>query len=279
VSGLVWLASYPKSGNTWLRILLESLARGGAPVDINWEQEGRPGSVAPRAEFDNRLGVDSSDLLADEIEAARPRLYEAMAADAHAPVPLKVHDAWTHTTAGEPLFPPRVTAGAVYIVRDPRDVAVSLAHHIGRDVDHAIAMMADPGARFGQAGDHRYNLQLRQRLRSWSGHVTSWLDAPIRLHLLRYEDMIAAPAAAFGDVARFLGHAVDADSLARAIAATRFDALRAQEERDGFIERGPRAHRFFRRGTAGGWHDTLTPAQAHRIAQDHGAAMARLGYR
>jgi hypothetical protein len=277
VSGLTWLASYPKSGNTWVRLLLQSLVQGGAPIDINFEDE-RPSGIAPRTEFDNRLGVDSSDLLCDEIDCARPRLYEMMAADEADSLPLKVHDAWTLTPLGEPLFPPGATAGAIYVVRDPRDVAISLAHHLGSGIDRAIDLMADSDARFGQALDQRYNFQVRQRLLSWSGHVRSWLDAPVRLHRIRYEDMVQHPVSSFGALARFLGQEASPEALNRAIAATRFEELRRQEDAAGFIERGRSGLSFFRRGEAGGWRDTLRVDQAARIEKDHGAVMAMLGY-
>ncbi|MFX4369970.1 hypothetical protein ABTA37_19770, partial [Acinetobacter baumannii] len=88
---------------------------------------------------------------------------------------LKVHDAWLPTAAGEPLFPPEATAGVVCIVRDPRDVAVSLAHHLAVPIDAAIAMMADPDAQLARV-ERGLPLQLRQRLSTWSGHVEGWLD-------------------------------------------------------------------------------------------------------
>lgn len=277
MTGLTWLASYPKSGNTWARLFLQSLAKGGAAIDINFEDD-RPSGVAPRAEFDRFLGVDSSDLSCDEVESARPRLFEMMAADDPDLLPLKVHDAWFRTSLGEPLFPPATTAGAIYIVRDPRDVAVSLAHHLGIEIDAAIDMMANSDTRFGQTGDTHFGLQVRQRLGSWSEHVTSWLDAPIRRFAMRYEDMVGDPAAVFGALAEFLGWPASPDAIARAIASTHFGELRRQEDTAGFIERSPRAANFFRRGETGAWKDSLNGEQVARIERDHGAVMARLGY-
>lgn len=277
MTGLTWLASYPKSGNTWVRLLLQSLAQGGVAIDINLEDE-RPSGVAPREEFDKRLGVSSSDLLCDEVEIVRPRLYEMMAADRPDPLPLKVHDAWTITRLGEPLFPLGATAGAIYVVRDPRDVAVSLAHHLGVEIDAAIDMMADPATCFGQRGDERYGLQVRQRLLSWSQHVQSWLGAPVPLHRMHYEDMVRDPVASFAALATFLRMPASSDALTRAIAATGFDELRRQEDAGGFIERGRGGLHFFRRGEAGGWRDTLRPDQVARIERDHAATMKLLGY-
>ncbi len=74
---IVWLASYPKSGNTWMRAFLSNyLADGDKPVDINSLDTGGPIASA-RTIFDEAVGVEASDLTQDEIERYRPRVYRA----------------------------------------------------------------------------------------------------------------------------------------------------------------------------------------------------------
>jgi hypothetical protein len=197
MNGFYWLASYPKSGNTWLRLFLESLAVGGNTVNIN-ALSASGGHAASRSEFDRILDIESADLTDDEITLARPRQYEIEAGTAKSPMLRKAHDAWGRTPAGEPLFPPRLTLGAVYLVRDPRDVAVSLSYHLNQTVDQAIARMGNAKAEMEKART-RIPQQLPQRLLSWSGHVESWLAAPISLLALKYEDMQADPVARLGD--------------------------------------------------------------------------------
>lgn len=279
MNGYQWLASYPKSGNTWLRLALDSLLHDGAPPDFSRGIAFAP-LAAARAPFDHLLDVDSSDLTADEIGALRPRFHDIEIRDATAPLPRKVHDAWTLTADGEPLFSPAVTLATICVVRDPRDIAPSLAAHLGIPIDAAIAFMARPAATLA-SGRRRDTSQLPQRLLTWSAHVESWLDAPGMPPplLLRYEDMSDDAAAALLRAARHLGCPTDDRAAGRAVAATRFDALRTAEERHGFGERSGKAERFFRRGVAGGWRDTLSPAQAARIEDDHAGVMARLGYR
>ncbi len=276
MNGFFWIASYPKSGNTWLRLFLESLAAGGNTVNINALNVCAE-HAASRSSFDRVLDIASSDLTNDEIACARPRLYEIEARQAKAPLLCKVHDAWVATPAGEALFPPEVTLGAIYIVRDPRDVAVSMAHHVNYPVDQIIDRMADPAA-LTEANRQRMPDKLPQRLLSWSLHVESWLNAPVNLRLLRYEDMLKDPAVSFGAVARFLGFDASPEEVQAAVDAVRFDRLRAAEDANGFIEKPPKSERFFRRGIAGGWRDSLTPEQIARIESDHGAVMSKLGY-
>lgn len=272
MSGFYWLASYPKSGNTWMRSALWVL-RHRRPVDLTELVRWAPVSGA-RAVFDAVLGVESSDLTTNEVEALRPRVFEALARESAEPLLRKVHEPWIRTSNGEPLFPFDVTLGAVYIVRDPRDVAVALAHHEGVSIDEAIAIMDAPPPR-----THSAHRQLDFRWVGWRWHVESWLGAPgIRVLSVRYEDMVADLSAVLAQVVPFLGWNATPQAIAEAVEATSFERLRAAEERQGFAEKPSRMARFFRRGEAGGWRSVLSPDQAARIEHSHGPIMSRLGY-
>jgi aryl sulfotransferase len=275
MAGIWWLASYPKSGNTWLRAFIVSLI-SGEPVDIN--KLAFPGGLASqRSAFDEALGLAAADLTLEQQTNLRPRAYEIWAAEAERPLYCKAHDCYHATPSGEPLFPTKLTRGAVYVVRDPRAVAVSLAHHTGQTIDAAIARMADENATFSNSSN-RLAEQLQQRLQSWSNHVKSWLKAPFPLHVVRYEDVHVDPTASFGAVARFLGLPHDPERIAAAVAATDFSRLQAQERAFGFVERPPKAAAFFREGRVNGWQQTLTTEQAAHIEHAHGPMMLRLGY-
>jgi aryl sulfotransferase len=90
--------------------------------------------------------------------------------------------------------------------------------------------------------------------------------------------MLADPALALIAVARHCGLDHEPAAIAAAVAATRFDRLRAREAQTGFRGGQADGRSFFRRGVAGGWRDSLTPAQAARITATHGDMMAHLGY-
>lgn len=274
---IVWLASYPKSGNTWFRVFLTNYLRNAAePARIN-ELEATP-IASGRHAMDEALGYDSGELTFDEVDALRPDVYRHEAGRAAGRIYRKVHDAWTRLPDGRPLFPPEATVGALYFVRDPRDVCVSFAHHSGHgDFDRLISRMADADFCFCETPLQEAH-QLRQRLLTWSGHVRSWVDNgefPVRV--VRYEDMLREPEAAFGAAVEFLGLPRDRERLRRAISFSRFEELRTQEEREGFHER-QRGERFFRRGEAGSWRDELTADQAERIIAGHAEVMSAFGY-
>ncbi len=274
-----WLVSYPKSGNTWLRMMLRSLRQGGEPIDIN---EAGDAHILSRAEFEEHFGVESSDLTQAEIDAVRPELHRAIArASKESLILRKVHDRCWLTASGDPVFAPEISRGAVYIVRDPRDVAVSFAHHCHLDFEKSVQCIGDSTETF--AGSvKRMNSQLVQPLGSWSEHVTSWLDrARMPVLLLRYEDMLKDPAHELARVAGFLGlpEADDVEACAKAAAAADFSRLRQQEDEMGFREKPAKAIRFFRQGRAGEGKEVLPPHLLQTIEADHGAVMERLGYR
>ena len=274
MAGIWLLASYHKSGNTWLRAFLASLL-SGRPVDINAMPAVNFGA-SDRALFDKALGVASADLTIEQETNLLPRAYEIWAVEARRPLYSKTHDAYRMTPAGEPVFPTNATRGSVYLVRDPRAVAVSFANHRGRDIDDTIDRMENPGG--WSTAIPRLSQQLSQRPGHWSDHVESWLSAPFPVHLVRYEDMHTDPHAAFAAVARFLGLPCDSKRIAAAVEAAAFPRLQAQERAAGFIEKPSRSPVFFREGRVDGWRQVLTAAQAKRIVTAHGAVMRRCNY-
>lgn len=276
MKGIVWLASYPKSGNTWVRILLSNLIRGSdAPVSINALD---PTPIASaRHMFDDRLGIAASDLTPREIARLRPRLYEDLARGATGPLFLKVHDARL-AEDGVALFPTTATAGVVYIIRDPRDVAISFAHHMGVTIDKAIERMSQDSFSLAATGA-RLAAQLEQRLSTWSGHASSWLDHDdFPKHVVRYEDLQTDPSTTLSKLALFAGLTAEPGAIDRAVSHSAFEELRRQEDLVGFRERPPAAERFFREGKAGQWRTGLTPAQVEAISRDHAVMMRRFGY-
>ncbi|WP_298283817.1 sulfotransferase domain-containing protein [Acidocella sp.] len=264
---IVWLASYPKSGNTWLRVFLHNyITQAATPHSINRLTD------FSLAECAAALFHAPGETLSDEaVQKNRPRVHAELAGLGPELVFVKTHNA-NLAVHGVALVTPEVTAGAVYVVRDPRDVAVSYAAYLGRDVDETIRFMAAPGAVNGTD-----EAQVFELLSSWSGHVRSWVGGRQRL-LVRYEDLVAEPERYFARIIRYLGTGeVDQARLTRAIGFSSFAELAGQEARDGYEASGGQG-RFFRAGRVGVWREALSPAQAARIERDHGEVMGRLGY-
>ncbi|MGZ8915410.1 MAG: sulfotransferase domain-containing protein [Methylobacter sp.] len=276
MGGIYWLSSYPKSGNTWFRTFLQNLLEDGKqPVDIN---DLATGNIASgRGWLDEVLGFDTAELDPDEVERLRPEVYRWSLRDEKIGYH-KIHDAYTYTTSGEPLVSREATLGALYILRNPLDVAPSFANHNHCSIDDAIARMGEDEHTLCRSRKGLPN-QVRQKLLTWSEHVLSWADAPgLNRRVIRYEDMLNDPVTTFTEAARFLHLPDDSARVEKAIRFSEFKELAQQEEEKGFKECPLKTARFFRQGKSGGWRDKLTPAQVERIVADHGEVMRRFGY-
>lgn len=274
---IIWLASYPKSGNTWMRTFLTNYWRDAdEPVDINSLQGGPIASA--RRVFDDAVGVEASDLTPEEIERLRPYVYEQIAENSEETLFLKVHDAYIYTVEGIPMLSKKATKGVLYLIRNPLDVVVSFAHHSARPVEKMIPKMADEDFAFVNNPNRLHN-QLVQKLLTWGGHALSWVDEPdLDVQVVRYEDMQANPEDTFNRVVKFCGLDFDLERLRKAIRFSSFDTLRAQEQEHGFGEKMPKSESFFRKGKTGSWREKLTDEQAAQIVSDHADVMKRFGY-
>lgn len=277
--GIVWLASFPKSGNTWLRLLLANLlSSDDDPVNINRIPLNNPASV-DQGPIEDMTLVDASLLTREEADLLRTRVIESHAAGATERLYLKVHDAYRMNGAGEPVLGRGAGRVVLYVIRDPRDVAVSFSHHSNVAIDKAISWLNLPDLTLSGACD-RWMRQLPQLTLDWSGHVDSWTgqrDLPV--HVLRYEDLQADPVGTFGAAAAFLGLDASPSAVERAVRRSDFAELQRQERQAGFVERSPKSIApFFRAGRAGAWKEVLTPAQQQAIVAAHQPVMARFGY-
>lgn len=275
---MIWLASFPKSGNTWMRALLSNLlASGNEPQNIN-ELLLRGPIASARDELDERAMVDSSLLRADEIRRLRPAVHDRMAAEtqqsSRGELFLKTHDAFTLLEDGIPLLG-RSARAALYLIRDPRDIAVSFAEFIGGDINEALALINDPKSCLST--NHVFHLE--QELNGWSGHVRSWTtQTVIPVHVVRYEDLLSDTAGVFARALAFLDMAVDDARVAKAVQHAAFTALQQQERAHGFREKPAMAAAFFREGRAGVWRERLDPAHVTAIEAAHSGAMTQFGY-
>lgn len=281
MSRIFWLASYPKSGNTWFRVFLQNVrSEADQPVNIN---ELNTGLIASsRYWLDDVLGFDTADLTCSEIEQVRPFVYDWDDPESEpdeAPFSYhKTHDAYTYSAGGEPLHGRRNIAGALYILRNPLDIVPSLANHYQCSLDHAINLLGKSSHHMVSSED-KLNFQVRQRLLSWSEHIVSWVDAPqLNRLVIRYEDMLYRPLATFTRSCRFLAIAAERDRIEQAIHFSDFKELKRQEAQSGFNERPEQTESFFRKGGSGNWQQTLSEVQIQKIIEDHEVIMRRFGY-
>ena len=270
---ILWLASFPKSGNTWLRAFLANyLANQSEPIPL--ETLRRFGySDAHVWPYESIAGKLKADLNEAEVLRLRPQVHQYFANSRPEHVLVKTHFAMANA-GGVDTITRKVTHGAICVVRNPWDVAMSYADHYGTSIADAVTALAQPSLTV-RAND----TNIRQYLGSWSDHVSSWHSvAWLKRLTIRYEDMTSKPTEAFAQVVRFMGLPLDRERLGRAITFSSFRMLQEQEVRDGFAEKSQHAERFFRSGQAGGWRREMPPDLAHKIARDHAQVLRALEY-
>ncbi len=244
----VFIVSYPRSGNTWTRFLIGNLIHQNEPVTFS-NIEAR----IPEIYFnpDHRMR-----------RLPRPRV-------------LKSHE----------CFQPHYRR-IIYIVRDPRDVAVSFYHHnvkAGNIPDNYP--MEDYIPRF-------INAEFDTRWGSWADHVLSWVllrQSRPEFLLLRYEDMRTDSIRELERIAGFLRgcsfRSIDTapEKLQRAIdlsSPERMRALERDQSADWILTRKTRLDKpFVRTAKAGGWKSGLLPASVASIEAAWGKVMTSLGYK
>lgn len=276
-----WLASYPKSGNTWFRIFLANLLQPDrGPARLNRLGVSTP-IASSRLHFDELLGLPSALLKAGEIESLRPVADQSLRQTWEDPLLLrKVHDAYTWLPDGQPMLGKTPEVAALYILRDPWDVAVSMTNHFSCSLEQAVDHLCNPAFAVAN-GDKGLSNQLIQRLLAWDAHALSWLEAPLDLHLLHYEGMRQDPLATFRGAVQFLGLNHDDASIQAALDACRFDRLQAQEQESRFAETPRKTPRFFRKGQVGEGLSLLSREAMDRLQtmkQRVDAAIAERGF-
>jgi hypothetical protein len=273
MSKIIWLASYPKSGNTWMRAFLHNLLRDPSEsYDINKITDFSTSDSSINW-YEAQTRRPWSEWKAVDVARMRRGAQLAICAWRKDDTFVKTHNA-SVKFLGYPMIHQDLTAGAIYIVRNPLDICVSLSHHYGTDIDTTVNILADPSI-----GSKTNDKVVYEVHKSWSIHVDSWTSQQRPgLAVLRYEDMLKNPVKAFGGLTQFLGLNPPRARLERAIERSSFKALREQEDQKGFKEKSPFAQKFFRAGRAGQWRDLLTQSQIDKVIAQNKEQMQRFGY-
>ena len=274
MGNILWIASYPKSGNTWVRAFLHNyLEDAKTPQNINQLHEQFVDEVKSHR-YQGFLPDDkvTTDLSLEEICAIRPMVQAQMAAEAPATLFVKTHN-YQGEYKGYPLHNWQVSSGAIYIVRNPLDVAVSLKHYFDYSYDEAIAYMAEE-----MAGTPNEPENVPQVISSWRQHVASWTRGGRNMLVLRYEDMLAHPQRSFRKIESLLGVKKDVKRLNKAIRFSSFNQLKKQEQAKGFSEKHENAGQFFRQGKTNAWQDELSEKQIQQVIDDHREQMEQFKY-
>lgn len=272
---VIWLASYPKSGNTWFRSFLTAMMKG--EVDIN--DMATDGIYSAKGYIEDALDMEVDDLSEEELQRFRKLAFRHLHANEDKTSFVKIHDAFTYLPwGGETLIPLEVSRVAIYLIRNPLDVALSFANHNGQGVKDTIdKYICNPQG--AMVKRYKAGNQCRQLMGTWGMHVESWISqSKLPVRVLRYEDLKAKPFETFCQAVEAMGLPYTKEQIQKAIELSQFERLQAQEQEKGFKERAIKSTSFFNRGKTGRWKTELSLPQIHKIMRFNEKMMRKFGY-
>ena len=239
----IYLVSYPKSGNTWMRYLL-AYSIWPELTDLD---------LVEMASYIPSFGLElDKEVMKDPASPCNQLRHRI----------IKEHARYNALSK-------KYVKRAIYIVRDGRDALVSYWHFCNqRDgtsvpLGEFIEQSAQPAHSFGP----------------WGEHVRGWLDAPLKAKLvLRYEDMLADTHSCLRRALEFAEIERSDLVIENAVSRASFESMRKLEETRGFNLEQLANVKFVRQGKSGKWIDTFSPTDLEQFERYHRGSLEELGY-
>lgn len=277
---IVWLASYPKSGNTWIRIFLSTLlySNNKTKVDINKEHLKQfPLKKHFKGLVNNFLELDEVakySIAAQEIINLKDgiKFYKTHSAN------------WKNFEKNYYFTNSINSLGAIHIVRDPRNIISSILDYYNKkNYDDAFNFLIDRGKVLGGT---KYDNGIPTILLSWADHYNSWKVFKKNYLLIKYENLILNPQEEFFKLTDYLtsiGHyKFDNKQILEIIDNCHFEKFSKQEENEGYIdqtvENRDLKKKFFNLGPKNDWKKNLTSEITSKIEKQFEKEMREIGY-
>jgi len=270
----IFLASYPKSGNTWLRSIIGNFYNFDKEFSLNDLKSIPLLSIKKHFnEFENKVYVNNNELHFDWISQNIIKCQNILNNKANHLNIFKTHSARHKNFTNE-----TVNAGFIYIVRDPRDIIVSLKNFSGKEIDKTIdeflfsksLMITTNGA--------------QELLSTWELNVQSWLNYnSVPRLIIKYEDLKLNSKEIILNIKKFLNkiHRLNINlrdqDIDKILENTNFNNLKKLEDKNGFDEATIHS-KFFRSGTSNQWKDVLTNTQVKLIEKNLKSLMRYFNY-
>ena len=244
---IIWLASYPKSGNTWVRLFLNCLFYSKNELDIN---NVKIEQFPNKKYFKNIL--KNSNNIEKIINSCLDAQY-AINLDNRVKF-MKTHSAcWKTDKTKFTNF--ENTLGVIHIVRDPRNVITSLKNHYNKEsYENTLDFMKDE-KKFIGSKNSKEEFDIPTLISSWSNHYKPWNKFNKNYLLVKYEDLIKDPKREFLKIRNYvnkISNLKSSSNLDEIIDSCNFENLRTQEDQKGFIE-APKNRNFFFLGPKNDW--------------------------
>ncbi len=278
---IIWLASYPKSGNTWVRLFLKSyLSDDKKKFSINEKKDDEfKIERFPNIKVFKDMQINYDNFF--EISKNWITIQDRINLNNKLNI-LKTHNAMC--TVNKNKFTNKEnTLGAIYVVRDPRDVAVSFSYHMGKTLTEIVNNMIDKEYLISESDfTTEKKVSGSTLLSSWSNHYNSWKNyKSIKSIIIKYEDLVRNTADKFYEIVLYLnelyGTKVDEKKILKSIELTNFKNLQNLEKEHGF-EEITISKTFFREGKIGSWKQKLDEKLSKKIENEFKNEMIELGY-
>ncbi len=282
---IIWLASYPKSGNTWVRSFLNSLLfnKNG---EANLSEIAKIDQYPKRSHFINLVSeIDNLEKLSLNWIKSQKILNEDNKIKF-----LKTHHALckyqnSFFTNGE------VSLGTIHIVRDPRNVISSILYHYSKNnYTEAKNFLFDENKALGKKFDLKdpnVNRNIFTVISSWKSHYNSWKQFKKNYLLIKYEDLIRDPHKEFNKLVEYLSKLLnlkfEAKKIELAVRSNSFENLKRLEKENGFAEavsdkETGEKKRFFNLGPDNDWEKLIDKKLREDIEKEFKIEMIELGY-
>lgn len=279
---IIWLASYPKSGNTWVRSIISSLlfSKDGNVKDFrhlkNIDQY-------PTKKYFNGL-VQNFD---DGVEIQKNWISSQKIINKDKKIKFfKTHH--LYCKYGENAFTDAVnTLDVIHIVRDPRDLIHSLKHHWSlSDDDEAMNKLFDEQNATGIKIEDDKDYSFPVMISSWKNHYNSWKKIKKNYLLVKYEDLIDNPRIQIMLIIKylqkFIKFEINDEKIQNIIKTTSFDNFKNLEKRGLFEEsnlnQSGQFKTFFNQGPYKNWKQSLDQNISYKIENNFLDEMKELNY-
>ncbi len=276
---IIWLASYPKSGNTWVRAFISSVIYSQKGVNDFSNLEKIP-QFPRRDQFSNLVNnlqdpreisqnwKSSQDFINLDSKVKFLKTH-------HALCKIKNYDFTDNSNS----------LGVIYIVRDPRTVLLSLKHHFGmKDFTEAKNFIFNEHVWLGINKSENYknnSNKVPTLISSWKVNYLSWKDKIQNYLLIRYEDLLKNPHEEFFRITDYLENLInfkiDKDKINNAIKSTSFETMQ-KLEKDGYFKEQGKGAKFFNSGPNADWRSQLDNKIIDEINLKFKNEMIELGY-
>ena len=277
---IIWLASYPKSGNTWIRIFLSTLLYSSEKPKVNINNN-HIKQFPTRGDFD-----DLTDNVMDMDEFAKNCILAQQRINLDNRIKiLKTHNAYWQNYEKNYFFTDKEnTLGVIYIVRDPRNVITSIMDYFNKkSYRETLEFLID---NYKVIGGTKFESGIPTILFSWANHYNSWKQFKKNYLLIKYEDLLDKPQEEFLKISNYLNtignFKFNEKDILEIAENCKFENFRNQEKTKGFIDNSATnknfKKNFFRLGPKNNWKDLLDTDIKLKIEEQFKKEMLELGY-